>query len=151
MIYGTHISTYGGAYGDAGCSAWNLPCRVRAWWLGPSGGPSGPDGIVFAPSADLITSVEVTPGEARDIDKKNKRFSWWVLAVVVVGLGLGAVVGRSVAVKRRTRTNPRKTPSQAPWWAATAIGVGLLLFPEPITTVTGAGILATVAGAKLLT
>ena len=150
MIYGTHISAYGNAYGDAGCTWWNLPCRARAWMLGPSGGPSGPDGITFAPSADLITH-EVTPGEAGDIDRKNKRFPWWLVAVVVVGLGLGAVIGRSVAVKRRTRTNPRKPASQAPWWAAAIIGTGLVLIPEPITTVTGAGILATVAGAKLLT
>ena len=32
--------------------------------------------------------------------------------------------------------------TSAPWWAATAVAVGLILIPDPITTGTGLAILA---------
>jgi hypothetical protein len=35
------------------------------------------------------------------------------------------------------------------WWVAVAIGTGLVLFPEPATTATGAAILAAALGAEL--
>jgi hypothetical protein len=43
----------------------------------------------------------------------------------------------------------QKAPGVA-WWLAVAIGTGLVLFPEPVTTGTGLAILGVALGAEFL-
>lgn len=140
------MSSYGGSqygnitvFGDP-CSWYDVPCRAKEWWTsepGTSSAPMRPEDILFEPGQVIVEN-----GGPR------KPFPWWLVIVGAVGAGL--LVASQTARGRKLMRNPRQKASQAPWWAAIAIGFALLLFPEPITTVTGAGILATAAGSKLL-
>jgi hypothetical protein len=42
-----------------------------------------------------------------------------------------------------------KTPGVA-WWLAVAVGVGLVVFPEPATTATGVAILGVALGSEFI-
>lgn len=133
-----------------------------------AGIPGQAAGAVYSAGYSAGTAVASTGAEAYSTAKELKAnydevttalpelhrstIRWGrVLTGAAVGLvllaGIG-VIAKSGKLKRNA--SKKKKKGAAPWWAAVAVGTGLVLFPEPATTATGLAILALAFGYKVL-
>lgn len=104
----------------------------------------------YSTAKDLKADYENVATALPELHRSTIRWGR-VLTGAAVGLvllaGIG-VIAKSGKLKRNA--SKKKKKGAAPWWAAVAVGTGLVLFPEPATTATGLAILALAFGYKVL-